>query len=122
MHDGAAAECGTFRTSPRGRAPLPFTSFGDQGTPTLGKKYVPPDGVTMPNPPYVNDNLGSPAAADTTLGVERLQPLFPLFNRDLCYANLAEDRVRTWWDFWENKAAAPANVPGCPRPATTRMS
>ena len=51
MHDGADAEFGTFRTSPRGRAPFTFTSFGDQGTPTLGKKYVPPDGVTMPNPP-----------------------------------------------------------------------
>ena len=34
------------------------------------------------------------------LGVERLRPLFHLFNGDLCYANLAEDRVRTWWDFW----------------------
>jgi hypothetical protein len=122
MHDGAEPEFGTFRTSPRGRAPFTFTSFGDQGTPILGKKYVPPAGVLLPNPPYVNDNLGSPAAGDTTLGVERLQPLFHLFNGDLCYANLAEDRVRTWWDFWENKAAAPANVPGCPRPATTRMS
>ena len=32
-------EFGTFRTAPRGRAPFTFTSFGDQGTPTLGKKY-----------------------------------------------------------------------------------
>jgi hypothetical protein len=56
---------------------------------------VPPEGVTIPDPPYVNDNRGSPAAADTTLGVERLNPLFHLFNGDLCYANLAEDRVRT---------------------------
>src|SRR5258708_11971545 len=38
MHDGAEPEFGTFRTSPRGRAPFTFTSFGDQGTPTLGKK------------------------------------------------------------------------------------
>jgi hypothetical protein len=76
MHDSAEPEFGTFRTSPRGRAPFTFTSFGDQGTPTLGKKFVPPAGVAMPNPPYVNDNLGSPAAGDTTtLGVERLQPL-----------------------------------------------
>jgi phosphodiesterase/alkaline phosphatase D-like protein len=35
MHDGAAPEFATFRTAPRGRAPLTFTSFGDQGTPTL---------------------------------------------------------------------------------------
>ena len=102
MHEGAEPEFGTFRTSPRGRAPFTFTSFGDQGTPTLGKRYVPPAGVTLPNPPYVNDNLGSPAAGDTTLGVERLQPLFHLFNGDLCYANIANDRVRAWWDFWEN--------------------
>jgi hypothetical protein len=60
MHDGAEPQFSTFRTAPRGRAPFTFTSFGDQGTPTLGKKYLPPAGVTMPNPPYVNDNLGSP--------------------------------------------------------------
>jgi 3',5'-cyclic AMP phosphodiesterase CpdA len=116
MHDGAEPEFGTFRTSPRGRAPFTFTSFGDQGTPTLGKKYVPPAGVTMPNPPYVNDNLGSPAAGDTTLGVERLQPLFHLFNGDLCYANLAEDRVRTWWDFWENNSRSARKRPWMPSP------
>jgi len=114
MHDGAAPEFGTFRTSPRGRAPFTFTSFGDQGTPTLGKKYVPPAGVTMPAPPFVNDNLGSPAAGDTTLGVERLQPLFHLFNGDLCYANLAEDRVRTWWDFWENNSRSARKRPWMP--------
>lgn len=39
--------------------------------PTLGKKFVPPTGVTLTKLPYVNDNLGSPAAGDTTLGVER---------------------------------------------------
>ena len=99
MQDGAEPEFATFRTSPRGRAAFTFTSFGDQGTPTLGKKFVPPEGVAIKGPLYVNDNLGSPAAGDTTLGVERLKPLFHLFNGDLCYANLAEDRVRTWWDF-----------------------
>jgi 3',5'-cyclic AMP phosphodiesterase CpdA len=114
MHDGVDAEFGTFHTAPRGRAPFTFTSFGDQGTPTLGKKYLPPAGVTIPNPPFVNDNLGSPAAADTTLGVERLQPLFHLFNGDLCYANLAEDRVRTWWDFWENNSRSARKRPWMP--------
>jgi len=43
---------------------------------------------------FVNDNLGSPAASGTTLGVEHLRPLFHLFNGDLCYANIAENRVR----------------------------
>jgi hypothetical protein len=114
MHDGAEPEFATFRTSPRGRAPFTFTSFGDQGTPTLGKKFVPPAGVTLPNALFVNDNLGSPAAGDTTLGVERLQPLFHLFNGDLCYANLAEDRVRTWWDFWENNSRSASKRPWMP--------
>jgi hypothetical protein len=113
-HDGAEPEFGTFRTSPRGRAAFTFTSFGDQGTPTLGKKYVPPEGVTLPNPPYVNDNLGSPAAGDTTLGVEQLQPLFHLFNGDLCYANIATDRVRTWWDFWANNSRSARKRPWMP--------
>jgi Purple acid Phosphatase, N-terminal domain/Calcineurin-like phosphoesterase len=114
VHDGAKPEFGTFLTSPRGRAAMTFTSFGDQGTPTLGKKFVPPEGVKLTNTVFVNDNLGSPAAGDTTLGVERLQPLFHLFNGDLCYANLAEDRVRTWWDFWENNSRSARNRPWMP--------
>ena len=116
VHEGAAPEFGTFRTAPRGRAAFTFTSFGDQGTPTLGKKFVPPAGVTLPGPLFVNDNLGSPAAGDTTLGVEQLRPLFHLFNGDLCYANLAEDRVRTWWDFWENNTRSARNRPWMPSP------
>jgi Calcineurin-like phosphoesterase/Purple acid Phosphatase, N-terminal domain len=114
LHEGADPEFGTFHTAPKGRKPFTFTSFGDQGTPTLGKRFVPPAGVTLPNPPYVNDNLGSPAAGDTTLGVERLRPLFHLLNGDLCYANIAEDRVRTWWDFWENNSRSARNRPWMP--------
>ena len=115
-HEGAAPEFGTFRTAPRGRARFTFTSFGDQATPTVGRKYVPPEGVKIGNSPnvYVNDNLGSPAAADTVLGVERLQPLFHLLNGDLCYANIAEDRVRTWWDFWENNSRSASKRPWMP--------
>jgi Calcineurin-like phosphoesterase/Purple acid Phosphatase, N-terminal domain len=117
VHEGASVEFGTVRTAPRGRAAFSFTSFGDQGTPTLGRRYKPPGGGTgMPNPPFVNDNLGSPAAADTTLGVERIQPLFHLFNGDLSYANLAEDRVRSWWDFWSNNSRSARNRPWMPSP------
>ncbi len=116
MHDGAAPDFGTFRTAPRGRASFTFTSFGDQGTPTMAKKFVPPAGVTLANVVFVNDNLGSPAAGDTTLGVEQLRPLFHLFNGDLCYANLAEDRVRTWWDFWSNNTRSARNRPWMPSP------
>ena len=46
LHDGAEPVLATFRTAPRGRAKFTFTSFGDQGTPTLGKRYVPPAGVS----------------------------------------------------------------------------
>ena len=46
-----------------------------------------------------------------TLGVERLRPLFHLFNGDLCYANLAADRVRTWRDFWDNNTRSARNRP-----------
>ena len=114
VHAGAEPEFGSFRTGPRGRAPFTFTSFGDQGTPTLGKRYTPPPGVTIPNPPFVNDNLGSPAAGDVTAGVERVRPLFHLFNGDLCYANIATDRVRTWWDFWENNTRSARHRPWMP--------
>jgi hypothetical protein len=116
VHDGAAAEFGSFRTAPRGRARFTFTSFGDQATPSAGRKYTPPEGVKVGNSAtvYVNDNLGSPAAADTVLGVERLQPLFHLLNGDLCYANIAEDRVRTWWDFWENNSRSARKRPWMP--------
>jgi hypothetical protein len=114
LHEGAAPQFGVFRTAPRGRAAFTFTSFGDQGTPTLGKTDEPPAAMTLPAPLWVNDNLGSPSAADTTLGVERLQPLFHLFNGDLCYANLAHDRVRAWWDFWNNNSRSARNRPWMP--------
>jgi 3',5'-cyclic AMP phosphodiesterase CpdA len=118
VHDGAEPAFGTFRTAPRGRARLTFTSFGDQATPTAARKYAPPEGVKVGNAPvaFVNDNLGSPAASDTVLGVERVQPLFHLLNGDLCYANIAEDRVRTWWDFWANNSRSARNRPWMPCP------
>lgn len=116
LHDGAAPAFGTFTTAPHGRAPFTFTSFGDQGTPTMGKLFVPPAGVTLPRPVLVNDNLGSPAAGDTVLGIEQVRPLFHLFNGDLCYANLAQDRVRTWWDFWTNNSRSARNRPWMPSP------
>jgi len=116
IHDGAQPEFGSFRTAPRGRSRFTFTSFGDQGTPTTGKVFTPPPGVTLTNPPFVNDNLGSPAAGDVTAGVERVRPLFHLFNGDLCYANLATDRVRTWSDFWANNTRSARHRPWMPSP------
>lgn len=104
-HDGATPELGTVRTAPAGRGPIRFTSFGDQGTPTLGKRI---------DKKYVNDNLGSPAAGDITAGVERVAPLFNLVNGDLCYANLADDRVRTWSDWFENNTRSARYRPWMP--------
>ena len=114
IQDGAEPAFGSFTTAPKGRAPLMFTSFGDQGTPTLGKQISNIGDTKLPNPIFVNDNLGSPAAADSTMGVEKLAPLFHLLNGDLCYANIAEDRVRTWWDFWENNTRSARNRPWMP--------
>ncbi|MBI1200579.1 MAG: hypothetical protein GC203_22180 [Phenylobacterium sp.] len=116
LHEGAAPAFATFRTAPKGRARLTFTSFGDQGTPTMARPYVPPPNMPGRWPAFVNDNLGSPWAADTTAGVERAAPLFHLFNGDLCYANLAQDRVRAWQDFWDNNTRSAANRPWMPSP------
>jgi 3',5'-cyclic AMP phosphodiesterase CpdA len=105
VHDGASPQLGTVRTAPSGRAALRFTSFGDQGTPTIGQ---------LVGDRYANDNLGSPAAGDITAGVERLAPLFNLVNGDLCYANLAQDRIRTWSDWFENNSRSARYRPWMP--------
>jgi hypothetical protein len=105
LHDGASAEFGTVRTAPRGRAAFTFTSFGDQATPTLGRQN---------GSGFLNDNLGSPAAGDLTAGVERVAPLFHLVNGDLCYANLATDRVRTWSDWFANNGRSARHRPWMP--------
>ncbi|MFS7873273.1 purple acid phosphatase family protein [Streptomyces asiaticus] len=101
VHDGATPEAGSFRTGPGGRAPFTFTSFGDQGTPTVGKLNGPKPPKITEKLTYLNDNLGSPYANDVTTAVERVAPLFHLINGDLCYANLSEDRLRTWADWFD---------------------
>ena len=105
VHDGASPELGTARTAPAGRAPLRFTSFGDQATPTVGK---------LVGTAFANDNLGSPAAGDMTAAIERVDPLFNLVNGDLCYANLAQDRIRTWSDWFENNTRSARYRPWMP--------
>ena len=105
VHDGTTPELGTIRTAPAGRKPLRFTSFGDQSTPRLDKLI---DGQ------YSNDNIGSPAAGDTTIAIERMAPLFNLVNGDLCYANLASDRIRTWSDWFANNSRSARYRPWMP--------
>ncbi|MGD1253843.1 purple acid phosphatase family protein [Mycobacterium seoulense] len=105
VHDGAEPEMGTIRTAPAGRKPFRFTSFGDQSTPNLER---------MPDGTYGTDNIGSPASADTTLAIERMAPLFNLVNGDLCYANLAQDRIRTWSAWFENNTRSARYRPWMP--------
>jgi 3',5'-cyclic AMP phosphodiesterase CpdA len=109
-HDGAAPEFATFRTAPRGRAPFTFTSFGDQGTPTL----TAPTNLPSPAAAFKNDNLRSPAAGDVTAGVEEIAPLFHLVNGDLCYANLSTVPVRTWSDWMSNNSRSARYRPWMP--------
>ena len=105
VHDGTEPELGTVRTAPSGRSPLRFTSFGDQATPTLGR---------LQKDSYRSDNLGSPAAGDITTAIERIGPLFNLVNGDLCYANLAHDRIRTWSDWFDNNTRSARYRPWMP--------
>jgi 3',5'-cyclic AMP phosphodiesterase CpdA len=105
VHDGASPELGAFRTAPRGRGAFTFTSFGDQSTPTLS---------TAQKEPLVNDHRGSPAAGDVTTGIERIAPLFNLVNGDLCYANLAADRIRAWSDWFDNNSRSARHRPWMP--------
>jgi 3',5'-cyclic AMP phosphodiesterase CpdA len=110
VHDGAAPELGAARTAPRGRAAFTFTSFGDQGTPTLGRLA----GGKPEDAEYLSDNLGSPAAGDLTAAIERVAPLFHLVNGDLCYANLSRDRIRTWSDWFLNNSRSARFRPWMP--------
>lgn len=105
FHDGAGLQYGAVRTAPRGRSALRFTSFGDQSTPTLDASVAAAFG---------RDNHGSPAAGDITTAVEHAAPLFNLVNGDLCYANLARDRVRTWADWFENNSRSARHRPWMP--------
>jgi 3',5'-cyclic AMP phosphodiesterase CpdA len=105
VHDGTHPELGTVRTAPSGRKPLRFTSFGDQSTPGMNK---------LSDGNYVSDNIGSFAAGDTTMAIERQAPLFNLVNGDLCYANLAGDRIRTWSDWFANNSRSARYRPWMP--------
>ena len=105
VHDGADPALGTVRTAPSGRKPLHFTSFGDQSTPMLD---------TVARRQLGTDNIGSPAAGDITPAIERIGPLFNLVNGDLCYANLALDRIRTWSDWFENNTRSARYRPWMP--------
>ena len=109
-HDGADAEVGDFRTAPEGRSAFTFTSYGDQGTPTV----TAPTHLPSPAPVFKNDNRGSPAAGDVTAGVEKVAPPFHLVNGDLCYANLSDVPLRTWSDWFANNSRSARFRPWMP--------
>jgi hypothetical protein len=95
LSDGAAPANGMFRTGPSGRSRgFRFTSFGDQAVPMkIGQGL---------GPWTVNAGYIVPA-------VEALDPLFHLFNGDLCYANVSDDPVATWSAFHNNDQTSWAN-------------
>jgi Calcineurin-like phosphoesterase/Purple acid Phosphatase, N-terminal domain len=100
LSDGATPVPGMFRTGPHGRSGgFRFTSFGDQAIPA-------PVGTGLgPNTP----NAGFIVPA-----VEGLNPLFHLFNGDLCYANVSDAPVATWASFFNNNTRSAANRPWMP--------
>src|SRR5215469_1641404 len=100
LSDGAAPVSGMFSTGPSGRSrAFRFTSFGDQAVPMkIGQGL---------GPWTVNAGFIVPA-------VEALDPLFHLFNGDLCYANVSDDPVATWTAFFANDTRSAANRPWMP--------
>ena len=104
-HRGTTPDSGNFRTAPRGRAPLTFTSFGDQATPEVTWTAAGPVGL---------DANSTPASKDIVAGIEQVAPLFHLLNGDLCYANLDVDRVRTWNNFFTNNTRSARFRPWMP--------
>ncbi|HEY0246939.1 MAG TPA: metallophosphoesterase family protein [Gryllotalpicola sp.] len=111
QHDGAMPDAGTFHTAPSGRAPFTFTSFGDQGSPTVTWKS---DSSTTNASGRDFEADASPASGDIVTGIERVAPLFHLLNGDLCYANQAPDRVRTWNHFLSNNSRSARFRPWMP--------
>ncbi|MBS2962815.1 metallophosphoesterase family protein [Actinocrinis puniceicyclus] len=110
LADGALPDAGTFRTAPTGRAPFTFTSFGDQSVPSVA--WLPGAGSGTYSAGI--SGLASPAAADIVYGIEQVRPLFHLLNGDLCYANLSDDRVRTWNSFFANNTRSTRYRPWMP--------
>ncbi len=103
LHDGAAPVKGQFRTAPVGRGRFSFTSFGDQSIPdALG---------TPPTQPWTR------YAGLIVPQIEAAQPLFHLYNGDLCYANVAGRvalRVQTWQSFLTNNSRSARFRPWMP--------
>jgi hypothetical protein len=100
-HDGADPVPAQFRTAPTGRGRFSFTSFGDQS---------------------IADNLNNTQPWTRYAGlivpqIEAQQPLFHLYNGDLCYANVGgreQLRVETWRSFLTNNSRSARFRPWMP--------
>src|SRR5215470_9379962 len=100
LNPGAAPVTGTFRTGPAGRSRgFRFTSFGDQSVPAAVGLGL---GPWTPNAGYIVPAVGS------------LDPLFHLFNGDLCYANVSDAPVATWASFFTNNTRSARYRPWMP--------
>ena len=105
VHDGADPALGTVRTAPLDE---------NHCTSPVSAISLPRCWQTLPDGKLGTDNIGSPAAGDITPAIERIGPLFNLVNGDLCYANLAHDRIRTWSDWFENNTRSARYRPWMP--------
>ncbi len=120
-HEGATPDTGVFTTGPRGRRPLRFTSFGDQGTVNLrAERRFPPGtpGTNGPYPLYTSNNTSSQASADIVQAIERADPLFNMLNGDLSYAAIGsymgEARTPTWADWFISNSRSTRYRPWMP--------
>jgi hypothetical protein len=94
LHDGAEPVLATFRTAPRGRVKFAFTGFGDQGTPTLGKRYVLPAGVkTYFSVPPASGQTDVTRGLWYSFTVGSVQ-VISLANDDICYQDGGNSYVR----------------------------
>nr|WP_308301621.1 metallophosphoesterase family protein [Frankia umida] len=93
---GSGSATGQFRTAPAGRAPFSFAFLADQGTDRPG------------------DPFGSPAAGYTVAAIERHAPMFTVVGGDLSYANIRDNPVRTWSDWFEMISSSAASRPWLP--------
>ena len=88
----------------------------------LGKKYVPPAGVSLANPPYVNDNLGSPAAGGHHPRRRAAAALVPSLQRRplLCQPGRGPRAHVVGFLGEQQPQCPPVTARGCPSPRQPR--
>ena len=106
----APAGFSTSPTSPDGRIPFRFTSYGDLATPTPLTGNTQGDGYG-----YSVWAESSPNSYPAVNAVEYFAPLFHLLNGDLCYADKNPTvQPEVWRDFGMNAQRSAMNRPWMP--------